>query len=176
MPRTDRTETRLPVTVDAARMVAERRLFAGSLPIAGMTRLLPSLADDRGEARFELEFGQGELGDPELHVHVRAAVDLQCQRTLETFELPLEVDTQLGLIDNEQQEAGLPEGVEPLLLDNGTLQLAAVIEDELLLALPLVPVKPGSQLPEFDSGEPAAEAADARENPFAVLGKLKQNK
>lgn len=174
--RTNRPGTRLPATVTAARMVVERRVFAGCLPIAGMARLRPSLADDGGEACFELEFGQGELGDRELRVRVKAAVNLQCQRTLETFEHQVEVDTRLGLIDNEQQEAGLPEDVEPLLLDDGLLRPAAVIEDELLLALPLVPVKPGSRLPEFESGEAAADAADEKENPFAVLGRLKQNK
>ena len=140
-----------------------------------MQRLVPSLANASGEVGFELEFGQGPLGSPELRVQAWTELALECQRTLETFAYPVEVDTRLGLIDNEQQETGLPEGVEPLLLDDGMLRPAAVIEDELLLALPLVPVKPGSRLPEFDSGQAVADEADARENPFAVLGKLKKN-
>ncbi len=175
-PRTKQPENHLPASVDAARMAADRRIFEGTLPIEGMSRLRPSLADARGNARYVLEFGAGELGDRELHVRVKADLALECQRTLETFIHPVEVDTRLGLIDNEHQEAGLPQGVEPLLLDDGSLRPAAVIEDELLLALPLVPVKPGSRLPEFDAGESPAEEADEKHNPFAVLGKLKQNK
>lgn len=157
-------------------MVADRRLFEGSLPVAGMSRLAASLADDTGTVCYELEFGAGELGDRELHVQLETELVLQCQRTLQSFAHPVRVDTRLGLIDNEHQEAGLPQGVEPLLLDDGLLRPAAVIEDELLLALPLVPVKPGSRLPEFDAGEVPAEEAGEKHNPFAVLGKLKQDK
>lgn len=175
-PKTQRSDMNLPATLDAARSVVERRLFEGSLPLAGMSRLADSLADNAGEVRYKLEFGAGELGDRELHVQAEAELALQCQRTLETFLHHVRVDTRLGLIDNERQEAGLPQDVEPLLLDDGLLRPAAVIEDELLLALPLVPVKPGSRLPELDAGDMPADEADERYNPFAVLGKLKQNK
>lgn len=175
-PETKRPGTYLPATVDAARMVAERRLFEGSLPVADMSRLADSLADNAGSVRYKLEFSSGQLGDRELHIQAETELALQCQRTLETFLYPVRVDTRLGLIDNERQEAGLPQDVEPLLLEDGLLRPAVVIEDELMLALPLVPVKPGSRLPEFDAGVMPAEEADERHNPFAVLGKLKQNK
>jgi uncharacterized protein len=52
-----------------------------------------------------------------------------------------------------------------------------VIEDELLLALPLVPVNPDSSLPDalVDDGESERGGAQSRENnPFAVLRELKK--
>lgn len=174
--KTAQPGSRLPATLDGRRMVAERRVFAGSLPLAGMSRLREDLAETGGEARFELEFGRDELGLDEVHVRVTAELPLQCQRTLETFFHPVEVDTRLGLIDNERDEAALPPGVEPLILADGTLEPAAVIEDELLLAVPLVPMKPGSRLqqPDNAAAPPSAEEEEAVENPFAVLGRLKQ--
>ncbi len=167
----------LPVSVDAERMVAGRRSFEGVLPVAELPRLVEALAKDSGEIAYNLDFEQGQLGDPELHVRLVARLTLECQRTLQPFEWPVEVDTRLGLLSREDDAAALPEACEPLLLEHGALQPRRVIEDELLLALPLVPVKPGSEvLPgAWSAPEQApqdAEQGDAATHPFADLRKL----
>ncbi len=161
----------LPERVDAGRMVAARREFRGSLAVASLPRLADVLADDRGRVEYELEFGR-ETGVAFVALRASARLNLECQRTLGIFQHPLDVDVRLGLIEHERDEAALPAGYEPLLLENGTLQPARVIEDELLLALPAFPVKPGSEaLPEVQNEEAARE-----DNPFAVLRELKQRK
>ena len=89
--------------------------------------------------------------------------------------MPVSVDTRLGLITREEDEAGLPAGYEPLLLEAAEIRPADVIEDELLLALPLIPVKPG--LEESDLGwstDPEQTEAPQRPNPFAALNSLKK--
>lgn len=166
----------LPETVDAWRMVTARRTFHGSLPLAELKRLAPSLASTEGSAAYDLEFGTDELGVPFLAVRVEAALPLTCQRTLETFEQPVRLDMRLGLLADERDEAALPPGYEPLLVGQEALSLAAVIEDELILALPLVPIKPGTKEgpPEAWSTAPAAEQEPAREHPFAALRALKK--
>jgi uncharacterized protein len=168
----------LPERVDAERMVAARREFRGRLPVSSLRRLSEAIKDDRGEVAYELEFGREPPGVSYLVVRAQARLSLECQRTLEIFEHPLDVDVRLGLIEQESDEAGLPSGYEPLLLENGTLQPARVIEDELLLALPAYPVKD-------DGAEPGSEAAMEHgpaprdpplreDNPFAVLRELKK--
>lgn len=166
----------LPETVDAWRMVQARRLFQGSLRLATMSRLRGSLAATDGVVTFDLEFGRDDLGVPFLHARADAQLPLTCQRTLETFALPVHIDTRLGLITQEADEAALPTGYEPLLTGDGALRLADVIEDELILALPVVPVKPGAVPPVHawtDSEEPQAAA---QPNPFAVLQKIKASR
>lgn len=165
----------LPESVDAWRMVTARRSFQGSLPIAGFDRLGEVLADTEGAVSYDLEFGRDEFGIAWLDVHVEAPLILTCQRTLESFVLPVTVDTRLGLIGDESEEAALLPGYEALLVTDDRLHPAAVIEDELLLAVPLVPVSPQSEWPEQGL---VAEAQDApqetpTENPFAVLRGLK---
>ena len=157
-------------------MVQARRLFHGSLPLAGMARLRDSLAATAGVVTFDLEFGRDELGVAHVHVRADAALPLTCQRTLETFELPVHIDTRLGLITQEAEEAALPTGYEPLLTSDGTLRLADVIEDELILALPVIPVKPGAtpQVPGWTDSEEPQDTAQG--NPFAVLQKIKVSK
>lgn len=165
----------LPDRVDAGRMVAARREFRGSLPVSSLCRLVEAAGDDRGEVAYELEFGRESPGVPYLALRARVRLGLECQRTLEIFEHPLEVDVRLGLIEDERDEAGLPPGYEPLLLEDGTLQPARVIEDELLLALPAFPVKPGSEAETEAGGEAVQDAPPREDNPFALLRELKKH-
>lgn len=164
----------LPDIVDAWRMVQARRHFSGDLPLSALPRLAADLANSDGDVRFDLEFGTDEFGTAYVHVRAEAALPLICQRTLETFEHPAHVDARLGLITREEDEAGLPPGYEPLLIGDGNLHPADVVEDELILALPLVPVKPGSERVERSWDDDAAEHEPAeRPNPFAALKKMK---
>lgn len=167
----------LPESVDAWRMVSARRSFQGVLPIAAMRRLSDALAGTEGEARYELDFGRDEFGSAYLDVRVAAPLTLLCQRSLEPFVLPVTVDGRLGLIRREHEEASLPPGNEPLLVaEDGKLALVDVIEDELLLALPLVPVNPDSKLPdEVVAPPPEEHSGEGRsDNPFAILRELKK--
>ncbi|MGN6312808.1 MAG: YceD family protein [Rhodanobacteraceae bacterium] len=170
----------LPERLDAERMVAARRTFHGSLPVASMKRLASTLANDSGKVEYDLEFGMEAPGIRCLAVRATTRVALECQRSLETFEHPLQVDVRLGLIEHERDEAGLPAGFEPLLLEGGVLNPAQVIEDELLLELPSFPVKPGVEAePKTWTGEGWTSAqpdeAGRTENPFAILRELKKH-
>lgn len=168
----------LPESVDAWRMVSARRSFEGSLPVGALTRLCEVLASSEGTASFELDFGRDEFDTAYLDVRAQAPLTLVCQRTLEPFVLPVVVNTRLGLIRRESEEAGLPPGCEPLLVSgDGKLNLADVIEDEMLLALPLVPVNPDSTLPDEVTGSAHddASAAERDDNPFAALRELKNH-
>jgi uncharacterized protein len=162
----------LPETVDAWRMVAARRQFQGSLPLEDLLRLRESLANADGVVRFELEFGRDEVGVAYLSVDVQAELPLTCQRTLEVFEFPVRVRSRLGLTAREEDEAALPPGYEALLIPSGEVKPAEVIEDELILALPVVPLKPGTETP----GGVVYEAGPTREesSPFAALASLKK--
>jgi uncharacterized protein len=157
-------------------MVSARRSFQGSLPIAAMPRLCEALADDAGSAQYQLDFGRDEFGTAYVDVRVQAPLWVICQRSLDPFIMPITVESRLGLIRFEREEAGLPAGCEPLLIaEDDKLKPIDVIEDELLLALPLIPVNPDSALPEETTRPPVEEvSADERpDNPFAVLRELK---
>lgn len=162
----------LPERVDAGRMVEARRQFRGALPVASLGRLREALADARGLVEYELEFGRDALGVPFVAVRARTELNLRCQRTLDVFEHLLDVDVRLGVIEHEREEAALPPGYEPLLVEGGVLEPAKVIEDELLLALPAFPVKPGSEPP--GDGQEAEQVSRREDNPFAVLRELKK--
>ena len=175
----------LPELVDAWRMVASGRIFEGRLPLTSMKRLVDSLADADGDVVFALEFGKDTFGIGFIDMRVDTRLPLICQRSLERFEYPVRIEQRLGLIASERDEAGLPEGYEPVLLDESAdISMAALIEDELILALPLVPLKDGLDGSDDDAppqtwstGEPEEEPeVEEVKNPFASLASLKQHR
>lgn len=163
-----------PEAVDAWRMVVARRVFEGRLPLAAMPRLAEALRSTEGEAAYVVEFGRDAFQVPFVALRAEAGLPLQCQRTLQDFVQPVRVEQRFGLIRDEADEAALPPGYEALLVpEDGSLRPADLVEDELILAVPLVPVAPGSESVERDWPVPAEE--EARASPFAALAALKKN-
>src|SRR3546814_642927 len=99
--------TDVPEILDAWRMVAARRGFTGRLPLSSMPRLRDALLDDGGEATFALQFDRDSLQVPYVELRIEAALPLQCQRTLHTFEVTVAIVQRLGMI-----VAGCEGGVE----------------------------------------------------------------
>lgn len=162
----------VPETVDAWRMVASRRGIEARVPLGQLSRLRDILLDVDGEVDFTLDFGRDELQVPYAELHVRTGLPLQCQRSMERFVLPVDLVQRLGLVRSEAEEAALPPGYEALEVPaDGLVVPLDIIEDELILAVPVIPVKPGSEAVERDWPAPAAE--QERANPFAALSALK---
>jgi len=162
----------LPEVLDAWRMVAARRSFEGRLPLASMGRLKDGLTDAEGEVGYVLEFDRDALQVPYVELRIDAELPLECQRGLHRFLHPAKIVQRLGLIRDEEDEAALPPGYEPLLVpESGELRPAELIEDELILAVPLVPVDPQGEPVERDWAPQEDEKAQA--SPFAALAALK---
>lgn len=159
----------LPDQIDIWRMVSGRRCFAGQLALSALPRLRGSLAEQDGAVSFELEFDTDEFDQAYAEMRVQGELPLVCQRTLEVYRQPVAISLRLGLIRREEQEAALPPGYEAFLVPgDGLVTPAELIEDELILALPLVPARPDSVVTER-TDEEAAE----RPNPFAALKSLR---
>lgn len=166
-----------PESIDAWRAVTARRIHEGEVPLARFTRLADSLADAEGVCRFRIEFGRDAFGAATASLSADAGLPLVCQRTLQRFVLPVHVEQQLGLIRNEREEAALAPETEPVLVpEDGMLCPLDLVEDELILALPVVPLSPrGPDEPEPPSAvDEHANSDSSSPNPFAALAALKQ--
>lgn len=166
----------VPDIFDPWRMVQGRRVLEGTIPVKQMERLVGLLASSDGEISYKIEFGSDDFDIACADLHVEAGLSLVCQRTMQVFVEPVKVDQRLGLIRRESEEAALPEGYEALLVPDGHLCLKDVIEDELILALPLVALSPGAPLEQIQVSAGSAPEMDQPPNPFAVLGQLKKTK
>lgn len=163
----------VPEVVDAWRMVEARRSFEGRVALTALERLLGSLHDGEGEVRFTLDFGTDVLRLPYADLRIEADLPLQCQRSLRRFLLPVRLQQRLGLIREEDAEAALPPDCEPLLVAaDGNLRPLELVEDELILALPVVPVAPDTEAIDRDFAPTAEESA--RHGSFAALAGWKK--
>ncbi|WP_372661836.1 DUF177 domain-containing protein [Hydrogenophaga sp.] len=114
-----------------------------------------------------------------LHLEADARVALTCQRCLGPVEAPLQVDNWFRFVaDEATAEAQDDDCEEDLLALEPRPSLLDVLEDELLMALPIVPMHetcPHALV--MQAGDPAVPAADdaqERPHPFAGLARLKK--
>jgi uncharacterized protein len=113
--------------------------LGGELDLKLLTRLEGLLHSDVGSVRASLLFRQRRDGWLGLELDYRGAVTLMCQRCLEPFEHELANRVDVVLADADSVPATVPAAFEPFELEGGRLQPAQLIEDELIVAIPLVP-------------------------------------
>lgn len=168
-----------PRRLDVAALAADHAELAGAWPLRELARLAESaLIDETPDAQVHWQ-AAGELrplpgGVAEVWLHLKAEVDLalSCQRCLGPVHDTVRVDRALRFVADEQQAAALDAELEDDVLSlERVLDLAELIEDELLLALPLVPRHDECPVPLPLTEDPAPE--QERPNPFAVLAQLK---
>jgi len=162
--------------LDIWRLVASRRCISGQISLVKFQRLGDLLADSQGQCRYALEFGQDEAQSVAwVELRIEADLPLVCQRSLQRFLLPVVHTQRLGLVRNEAEELALAASYEPLWVNaDGRVSLSDVVEDELILAVPLVPVAPDSQMFIQPPPEAESETQPAVTRPFAVLAALKK--
>jgi uncharacterized protein len=129
----------IPQRVKASAAVAHGSTWQGTMPIARFSRLAASLKDKAGELAVNLAAGRDGSGAAHLKGHIEGELALECQRCLQGFRWPLRVDLDLRLVESESEERRLLHEAEPLLVEDDSLPLHAVIEEEALLALPFSP-------------------------------------
>lgn len=119
---------------------AERQVeLTGEIELKRLSRLRDMLHADDGSVRVGVRFGPSRRGWVPMRLEYEATVRLVCQRCLEPMDFDIAVEAKLGLVENTGAEALLPEDHEAVLLEEGRFNPAQLLEDELLMALPLVP-------------------------------------
>lgn len=144
------------------------------VPLSELPRLrtrIPGIGGSvRGSARFRRQSG---FAVAELSLAGKAA--LQCQRCMQVMELPIESTTRVALILAEADAAKVPEALEPVLAREGRIGTGELVEEELLLALPIVPLHEDLSECAVPAAAPlVGEEAPERvtQRPFAGLGEL----
>ena len=168
-------QIRLPESIDPFQLANNGERLEGSINIKSMGRLAPALHDTVGDIHVVLEFGLDEFRQPMVRGRLTGKLAMVCQRCLEPFQQPIDSRFLLGLVKNEYQMGRLSDEYEPLLVTEVPTALAAIVEDEVLLVLPIV----ATHLPGTCKLVKLEQRADTtgtvtRPNPFAVLKDLKK--
>lgn len=172
-----------PRRLDVADAARRGESLSGAWPLAGFARLTPMLhasADAAALAavRWHLHAGlhrrAGAPAEPRLHLQVTAQLWLECQRCLQAVEVVLQVDRVFRFVaDEASAEAEDAASEDEVLALPAWLDLHALVEDELLLDLPLVPRHERCAAAAALSADRPDETAPAgSRKPFAVLATL----
>jgi uncharacterized protein len=170
------SDGRLPERIDPIRLAEGKRILSGVLDLGALSRLAGYITEGQGTVRVEMEFGVDEEGIRFARGHLTTEVGIACQRCLESFRLPLESNFQLGIVTSEALAERLPEHYDPLIVGAEPFFLRDMVEDELILSLPIVPKHPDDHCPVRTAEEQENEGEPLRENPFSVLAQLKKNR
>jgi uncharacterized protein len=180
---TDSTSVWNPKSLDVRAFTQAGVVMIQDTPLADFDRLVEEALDgDWGHVRWRI---QGEVrpalgeGKPThwLHVSAQAALGLTCQRCLTCVLSPLVVDRWFRFVATETQAAAEDDGCEEdVLAWEPRPDVLLLIEDELLMALPLVPMHEDcpSPIPQAQQDEP--QESEERPHPFASLAQLKQGR
>ncbi|MDH5357369.1 MAG: YceD family protein [Gammaproteobacteria bacterium] len=168
---------KLPKEIEPFRLAQNGLTLEGQLPLSSMPRLTELLQSNEGIVDVKMAFDVDHVGTPFMHGEFKTSVSLICERCMAPMILDMKVDCLLAIVISERKIEGLAEQYEPWVLDNNDpVLLSTVVEDELILSLPLVPRHDEACLPDelWSTGDDFEESEkDKPVSPFAVLTDLK---
>ncbi len=164
----------LPKVIDPLKYADQNRVLQGVVTLNLMPRLVDLLAEPTGSVEVELEFDRDEQHLRVLKGKLDTVVSLTCQRCLNPVEKQVSSRFELGIVLTDEQAKHLPKHYEPLLVEPDKLVLLDVIEEELILSLPMFAYHESCGDGQLENDE-SAEAQE-KPNPFSVLSELKLKK
>ena len=129
--------------IDAFEFCQAKDRREGDMAIVGLPRLAEDTVDRVGQVSWVLQGGVDRSGHSRLNLSVSATVHLMCQRCLTPFAFKVASESTLILAKDEASiddlEAMLPDDSVDVIAGGQALNVAELIEDEVLLAIPLSP-------------------------------------
>jgi len=152
------------------RLSERPQVFEGTADLDDLPGLADLVADDRVELHYKVTARLDKQRRKVVSCIIEGFVFLTCQSSLEAFRHPVSLNDVLVLVDRESELPPVDEesDAEDYMVADGPIDVLDLVEESVLLALPMVPRKPGL--------EAAAEkpAAAPGESPFAALAGLRK--
>ena len=158
--------------IDSLEFARTEQTLRGGLSIAGLPRLREDLYDTVGAVDFVVRGGCDARLRPTLSLEVSGVLHLKCQRCLGHLDHPLQIASTLLLASPGAADTGALDREEGEWIESSAeLNVASLVEDEIILALPYSPRHPEGQC---GTGEDASVGQEGR-SPFAKLAALKRD-
>ena len=151
--------------VELRRVCEESRTLEAEFSPTQLPRLLDSVADTKGGVSMQVRGSLDARDRPNLDVRIGGELQVLCQRCMRPMTVALEVGQTLAFGDNEVEDAADPDGFDldgvEVLPMMAHVDLAELVEEEVLLSLPMLPRHERCDLP--------APADSGTVSPFAAL-------
>lgn len=162
----------LPKTIEPRRLAEQGQQLLGEISLDNMLRLSSLIVSAPQAASVHMQGGIDTEGWHFLKGKINVRIQLQCQRCMQPYHEQLNAEFCLVPISHEHEAKRLPDHYEGLCVENHIIDMATLIEDELILALPFVPRHSINECPVQLLREHPHEV-EKKPNPFADLAKLK---
>ena len=165
----------LPTQIDPRKLALQGMALEGVIDVEDLTRLSDSVEAITKAAKVSIQFSLDESRQPMVTGVASVCVDVICQRCLDIMNIEIEAAIALQVIGCEAHIANVAPDYEPWIVVDKIADLDVVIEDELLLALPIVNYHKIGEC----TGSAFYEKADTNleettiDSPFSVLQQLK---
>lgn len=168
----------LPKIVDPRKLAERGVRLTGAVPVKAMPRLLSYLCKDQDVISVDLQFDLDELRHRTITGSATGRVHMTCQRCLEATAVEINAQFNLALAFNEERAKQLPSYYDPLIVEEDEANLLDIVEEELILSLPLVPYHDDCSVQTTfgDSSTTEKSEQNTTPNPFSILAQLKGNK
>lgn len=128
----------LPQSLEPIRLAKLGAQMQGELQLSTCERLQELCDQKNNQAIVDLQFGQDASRIYFIKGHVKATVNLICQRCNTLMHFDLDISFALSPVTSEARAKNLPEAYEPVFMTDEMVAVYEMIEDEILLALPMV--------------------------------------
>lgn len=152
-------EQKLPKYFNPFELATRGMELKGNLSLQELQRVAEVVGDKNGRVQVHLVFGKDLAGFKNVTGTIAVDLQLKCQRCLQPFSYQAELPVSLSPVANEAAAERLPKAYEPLFVTDEQVILAEMIEEELLLSLPLIP-KHENKCPSPPAGEGARRAGE----------------
>lgn len=157
--------------IDSLEFARTEQTLRGEVPVTSLGRLQDCLHDGLGHVEVVVRGGKDAQRRPILSLDITGTLNLRCQRCLGPFEYPLQLSNTLLLVSQAEAQSGELDDMDAdWIVASPALNVAALIEDELILDLPFAPRHAEGRC----SHVMVKEEGDGRASPFAKLGALKK--
>jgi uncharacterized protein len=161
------------LTIVPEKIALSGEILSGEVFLKFMTRLSEFTEIHDELAKYNLEFLKCDNGITQIRGEISTSLISLCQRCLINFTLNIDIPVSIGIIKNEEDIALLPDDLEPFLVEDDTISLLKLIEDEILLSLPISPLHSVDVCPKVQTNQKFKPKQD---NPFTVLQSLKDRR
>jgi uncharacterized protein len=157
--------------LDLAALVAQGSELEIDCELKSLTRLAPLLSDTRGRAHGKFRFHR-VAGAPAAEGRVTATLSVICQRCMGDLAIAVDSECRLVFADTEAADAEVPSDEDWVTTHGGRVSLAELIEEELLLAMPLVAMHGEGTGCAIQAGPQPQTRGEPKQRPFAGLRDL----
>ena len=161
-------------SIHPLRLAKARKQIVGKIQLDSLERLKGILLENKGMLQYNLSFNFDESGVCIVECIIDTQLILECQRCFKPVDIEINKSSLLGVVNDKDEFEALAKEYEPLQLDEGIISVEELVEDELLLSIPLSPLHPVDNC--SGTNDLDRVNADAKPQPFAVLAALIKDK